>query len=234
MNYLNNFLFSIYPYIGLAIFFLGSLIRYDREQYTWRSYSSQILQRRMLAWGSNLFHVGILFLFFGHLFGLLVPHWIYESLGLSVPAKQMLAIVSGGIAGLICLAGLTLLLYRRLSEPKISANTTTMDLIILFLILFILLLGLSTLFVSVHHTEGGIMLQWGDWAQRIWTLRPGAAGLVENVPTIYKIHVVAGMTLFLLLPFGRLVHVWSGFGSLAYLGRSYQVVRRRSKQSVRL
>lgn len=233
MNYLNNFLFSIYPYIGLAIFFLGSLIRYDREQYTWRSYSSQILQRRALMWGSNLFHIGILFLFFGHLFGLLTPHQVYTSLGLSVPAKQMLAIVSGGIAGLICLVGLILLIYRRLTEPKISANTTSMDLIILFLILFILLLGLSTLFVSVHHTEGGIMLQWGDWAQHIWTLQPGAAGFVANVPTIYKIHVVAGMTLFLLLPFGRLVHVWSGFGSLAYLGRSYQVVRRRGKQPLR-
>ncbi len=233
MDYLNNLLFSIYPYIGLAIFFLGSLIRYDREQYTWRSYSSQVLQRRELMWGSNLFHIGILFLFFGHLFGLLTPHGIYTSLGLSVPAKQMLAIVSGGIAGLICLVGLVLLIHRRLMEPKIDANTTPMDLIILFLILFILLLGLSGLFVSLQHPEGGIMLQWADWAQHIWTLRPGAAGLVENVPAIYKIHVVAGMTLFLLLPFGRLVHVWSGFGSLAYLWRNYQVVRRRGKQPVR-
>jgi nitrate reductase gamma subunit len=93
MDYLNNLLFGIYPYIALAIFLLGSLIRFDREQYTWKSDSSQLLRTRQLRWGSNLFHIGILFLFFGHMAGLLTPHWLYEGLGLSTPNKQMLAII---------------------------------------------------------------------------------------------------------------------------------------------
>ena len=75
MDDLNNMLFGIYPYIALSIFFLGSLIRFDREQYTWKSDSSQLLRARQLRWGSTLFHIGVLFLFFGHLAGLLTPHW---------------------------------------------------------------------------------------------------------------------------------------------------------------
>jgi nitrate reductase gamma subunit len=43
----------------------------------------------------------------------------------------------------------------------------------------------------------------------------------------FKVHMVLGMTIFLLFPFSRLVHVWSGFASIAYLFRPYQVVRSR-------
>ena len=60
------------------MFLVGSLTRFDRDQYTWKSDSSQMLRTGTLRWGSNLFHVGILFLFFGHLVGLLTPHWVYE------------------------------------------------------------------------------------------------------------------------------------------------------------
>ena len=131
MDYLNYLLFGIYPYVALAIFFLGSLIRFDREQYSWKSDSSQMLRSKQLRWGSILFHVGILFLFFGHAAGLLTPHWLYEGLGLSTPNKQMLAIISGGIAGLICLVGIAMLLHRRLSDPRILATSKPMDIIIL-------------------------------------------------------------------------------------------------------
>ena len=99
MNTLHNFLFTVYPYICLAVFFMGSLARFDRDQYTWKSDSSQLLRAGQLRWGSNLFHVGILFLFFGHLFGQLTPHWLYEPF-ITAPQKQLLAVVAGGIAGL--------------------------------------------------------------------------------------------------------------------------------------
>ena len=104
MPYLNEFLFGIYPYIALGVFFLGSLIRFDREQYSWRSGSSQLLRSRQLRWGSNLFHVGVLFLLFGHTVGMLTPHWAYESF-MTAGAKQVLAMVSGGIAGALALVG---------------------------------------------------------------------------------------------------------------------------------
>ena len=97
MSYLNQFLFGIYPYVALAVFFVGSLVRFDRDQYTWKSDSSQLLRLGTLRWGSNLFHVGILFLFFGHAAGLLTPHALYEPL-ITPAQKQLLAIIAGGIA----------------------------------------------------------------------------------------------------------------------------------------
>ncbi|MHB1247228.1 MAG: respiratory nitrate reductase subunit gamma [Sulfuriferula sp.] len=227
MDYLNNLLFGIYPYVALAIFFLGSLIRFDREQYTWKSDSSQLLKRSQLRWGSNLFHIGILFLFFGHAVGLLTPHWLYESMGLTSEAKQLLAMISGGIAGLTCLTGITLLLHRRLTEPRIRATSKPMDIIILLWVFVTLLLGLTTILFSAQHLDGSDMLLLANWAQHIATFRPGAAQFLLAVPLIFKIHLFFGMTLFLLFPFSRLVHVWSGFAAVAYLTRSYQVVRQR-------
>lgn len=227
MDYLNNLLFGIYPYVALAIFFLGSLIRFDREQYTWKSDSSQLLKRSQLRWGSNLFHIGILFLFFGHAVGLLTPHWLYESMGLTTEAKQLLAMISGGVAGLICLAGITLLLHRRLAEPRIRATSKPMDIIILLWVFVTLLLGLTSILFSAQHLDGADMLLLANWAQHIVTFRSGAAQFLLTVPLIFKIHLFFGMTLFLLFPFSRLVHVWSGFASVAYLTRSYQVVRQR-------
>lgn len=227
MDYLNNLLFGIYPYVALAIFFLGSLIRFDREQYTWKSDSSQLLKRSQLRWGSNLFHIGILFLFFGHAVGLLTPHWLYESMGLTTEAKQLLAMISGGTAGLACLAGISLLLHRRLTEPRIRATSKPMDIIILLWVFVTLLLGLTTILFSAQHLDGADMLLLANWAQHIVTFRSGAAQFLLAVPLIFKIHLFFGMTLFLLFPFSRLVHVWSGFAAVAYLTRSYQVVRQR-------
>ena len=171
--YLDQFLFGIYPYIGLSVFIVGSLIRFDREQYTWRSGSSELLRTKQLRWGSNLFHFGILFLLMGHFVGLLTPHVVYE-LFVTAQAKQMLAIVSGGIAGAVCFIGLTMLLHRRLTEPRIRATSTTMDIAILLLLWLQLVLGLVTIPYSLQHSDGSVMLALSEWAQRIVTLRAGA------------------------------------------------------------
>jgi nitrate reductase gamma subunit len=227
MDYLNHLLFGIYPYIALGIFLLGSLIRFDREQYTWKSDSSQMLRTSQLRWGSNLFHIGVLFLFFGHAAGLLTPHWLYEGLGLSTPNKQMLAIISGGIAGLICLIGITILLLRRLLDERIRATSKPMDIIILLWIFITLVLGLISIWFSLGHRDGSVMLVLGHWAQSIVTFRSGAADSLLAAPIIYRIHLMFGMTVFVLFPFTRLVHVWSGFAAVTYLTRSYQIVRQR-------
>ena len=228
MSDLHNFVFGIYPYIALAIFLLGSLIRFDREQYTWKSDSSQLLRCGQLRWGSNLFHIGILALFAGHFVGLLTPKELYHALGLSTEAKQMIAIVAGGVFGGMCLIGLLLLIHRRLAEPRIRATSTRMDIFILLWILATLLLGLASIVVSFGHRDGGVMLLLGQWAQHIVTLRGGAAEFISGVHWLYKAHLVFGMTLFVLFPFSRLVHVWSGFAAVGYLTRAYQIVRSRS------
>ena len=226
MSYVNQFLFGIYPYICLAVFFLGSLVRFDREQYTWRSGSSQLLRKRQLRLGSNLFHIGVLFLLFGHAVGMLTPHWAYEAF-LGAGAKQLLAMVSGGVAGALAFVGLTLLLHRRLADPRIRATSSAMDIAVVLLLWIQLALGLATIPFSAHHLDGSMMLVLAEWAQHIVTFRSGAADLVAGVPPVFKLHMVLGLTLFLIFPFSRLVHIWSGFGAVAYLGRAYQVVRHK-------
>ena len=227
MSYLDTFLFGIYPYLALAVFFVGSLVRFDRDQYTWKSDSSQLLRAGQLRWGSNLFHIGILGIFFGHLVGLLTPLPVWHALNVEPAAKQMLAIVAGGVAGLICLVGLVLLLLRRLGEPRIRATTRTMDIVVLVLLLVQLLLGLFSITVSARHLDGGEMVKLMLWAQHIVTFRGDAASYVVDVAPVFKLHLVLGMTIFLVFPFSRLVHIWSGLASVRYLVRPHQIVRAR-------
>ena len=227
MDYLNNLLFDIYPYVALSIFLLGSLIRYDRDQYTWKADSSQLLRRGQLRLGSNLFHIGIIGLFFGHFAGLLTPKDLYHALGLSTESKQLMAMVAGGVMGSMAMVGVLLLLHRRLTDPRIRKTCTGMDIFILVWVFVTLALGLLTIPVSAGHMDGSVMILLANWAQSIVTFQPGAAEYLATVSWAYKIHLLFGMTLFVLFPFTRLVHVWSGFGSVGYLFRPHQVVRKR-------
>lgn len=226
MSYLNQFIFGIYPYICLTVFLLGSLIRFDRDQYTWKSDSSQLLKAGQLRAGSNLFHVGVLFLFFGHSVGMLTPHFVYEPF-MTAGAKQLLAMVSGGLFGLLGFLGVTLLLHRRLAEPRIRATSKTSDIVLLLLLWLQFALGLATIPLSAQHLDGSMMLVLAEWAQRIVTLRGGAAELLLDAGWVFKAHMFLGMSIFLIFPFTRLVHVWSGFASITYLARPYQIVRSR-------
>lgn len=227
MNYLHQFVFGIYPYIALAIFLVCSLMRFDREQYTWKSESSQVFYGGLLRFGSPLFHVGILGLFFGHAAGLLTPVWVWDTLGVTHGVKQTVAMVAGGVMGLLCLAGLLMLLVRRFGNERVAARSTFKDKLVLLWILLTLLLGLSSIFVSASHMDGHMMVLLMTWAQHVVTFRGDAAGFVADAPWIFKLHLFMGMSLFLIFPFTRLVHVWSGFGAVAYLGRAWQLVRRR-------
>src|SRR5690606_19567433 len=181
MSNVHNFVFGIYPYIAAAVFLLGSLLRFERAPYTWKSDSSQLLRRGQLRLGNNLFHAGILALFFGHLVGLLTPKAVYTAFGLTAAAKQTIAMAAGGFFGILCLAGLVLLVHRRLAEPRIRATSTRMDIFILLWILATLLLGLASILVSLDHADGAVMVRLAQWAQHIVTFRGGAAELIVDV-----------------------------------------------------
>ena len=229
-QFVQGLIFGIYPYICFAVFLLGSLIRFDHGQYSWRSGSSQLLRRRQLMLGSNLFHVGILLLFFGHLFGMLTPPAVYYAVGISTGAKQMLAIVAGGLFGGMCFIGMTLLVHRRLFDARIRNTSSRGDIFILLLLYVQLILGLATIPFSLQHADGSTMLLLADWAQRIVTFRSGAAAAVGDVAVVYKLHIFLGLTMFLVFPFTRLVHIWSA--PIWYLGRrGYQIVRARRSAS---
>ncbi len=226
MNYLDQLLFGYYPYVCLAVFFLGSWLRFDRDQYTWKSDSSQLLRKAQLRWGSNLFHFGVLFLFFGHFFGMLTPHFVYEPF-ISAGSKQVLAMVSGGIAGAAAFIGASMLLHRRLTDARVRATSKTSDIVILVILWLQLALGLGTVPLSAQHLDGSMMMALAEWAQRIVTFRSGAAELLADAGWVFRAHMFLGMTFFLIFPFTRMVHVWSGFGTVAYLLRPYQLVRGR-------
>ncbi len=225
-SYLHQFVFGIYPYIALAVFFIGSLLRFDRDQYTWKSDSSQLLRRRELRWGSNLFHFGVLVVFFGHLFGFLLPEAI-ANLIMTPTQHALLAMIGGGIAGACALVGLTLLIHRRLTDPRIHANTRPWDIAIMSILWIQLVLGLWTVWVSTEHLGEGGFLQLVSYVQGIVIFRAGNADLLTGVPWVYRAHIALGLTIFLLFPFTRLAHIWSGFATIAYLFRPAQLVRTR-------
>lgn len=226
MSYLDQLVLQYYPYVAGTVFLLGSLVRFDMSQYTWRTGSSQLLDNSAaFRVGSVLFHVGVIFLFFGHLIGLLMPHWLYPYLGLTPASKQLLAMTAGGLAGAAALIGGTLLLHRRLTHPKVRAQSSRMDIVVLVLLYVQLVLGMLTIPASFLHLDGSVMLKLSGWAQHIVAFRPGAAAYLDGVHWVYKLHIVLGVTTFLVFPFTRLVHIWSlPFG---YVSRQYQVVRRR-------
>jgi len=225
---MNTFFFGIYPYIALTVLLVGSVARYETVPFTWKSSSSQLLRRKQLIMGSVLFHVGVLVIFAGHVVGLLTPIALFEALGISHEAKQTLAVLAGGIAGVMALVGGGMLLQRRWSDPRIRATSSFADIAILMLLLMQLVLGVGTITVSLRHLDGGEMVKFMAWAQGIFTFQAGAADNIAEVAFIFKLHLILGLTIFILFPFTRLVHMLSV--PVRYLWRpGYQVVRSRRK-----
>ncbi|HGH5990566.1 respiratory nitrate reductase subunit gamma [Morganella morganii] len=224
MNFLNTFFFDIYPYIAGTVFIIGSWLRYDYGQYTWRAGSSQMLDKKGMRLASNLFHIGILGIFFGHFVGMLTPHWMYEPF-ITVAQKQMLAMVAGGACGVMTLIGGGLLLKRRLTNPRVRATSSAGDILIITLLVIQVILGLGTIPFSAQHTDGSEMMKLVGWAQSVVTFQGDASEHLEGVAFIFRMHLVLGMTLFLIFPFCRLVHIWSA--PVEYITRRYQLVRNR-------
>lgn len=226
MNYLDALLFSVYPLIAGTVFLFGSLARFELSQYTWKAQSSQVLSGgRAFILGNMLFHLGIILLFFGHLVGLLMPHSWYPYLGLTASSKQLLAMVAGGVFGVLCFIGMTILVKRRLFDERVRANSSRMDTFILLLLYVQLILGLLTIPFSAGHMDGSVMILLSDWAQSVVTFQFDAHTHLVGVGWVYKLHIFLGLTMFLVFPFTRLVHIWSA--PVWYLGRKYQIVRQR-------
>lgn len=219
------FLFQIFPYIAIMCFILGSILRFDRDPYSWRSKSSQFLRRKQLIIGSVLFHLGILLILGGHAVGLLTPIAIFDALGVTHGAKQILAMSAGGFAGIFCFIGIILLLHRRLFDPRIRATSSFSDVAVLVLLLMQLCLGLFTITVSMHHLDGHEMVKFMEWAQHIVTFRGGAHEYLTEVALVFKLHISLGLFILFVWPFTRLVHVFSA--PIGFIFRPYQVVRKR-------
>ena len=230
-SFMNTLIFGIYPYIALAVLILGSIIRYDREPYTWRSGSSQLLRRHQLVVGSVLFHAGVIFIFFGHLIGMLTPIAVFDFIGISHGFKQLMAVGLGGIAGVVAIVGATMLAHRRLFDARIRATSSFGDNAVIVILWLQLALGLATIPVSLGHLDGGEMVRLMNWAQGIFYFDFSASSYVAGAHPIFKLHIFLGLTIFLIFPFTRLVHMLSV--PLRYIWRpGYQVVRSRGPRSM--
>lgn len=228
LNWLQIFLFGVYPYVALTIAIIGTWVRFDLSQYSWKTGSSQMLRTKNMRWASNLFHVGIIVVLLGHLFGMLTPHFLYESF-ISAGRKQVVAVVVGGIAGVACWIGLAMLMWRRFTDDRISNTSNFSDKLVLVLLFVQLNLGLISIFTSVQHLDGYTMMNLAGWAQDITILRPiQAAARIEQADLIYQLHMALGITLIMIFPFTRLIHIISA--PVWYLGRRYQIVRQKKAQ----
>ena len=226
-DFINQLAFGWYPYLAVTVLVVGSILRFDANQYSWRSQSSQFLRRKQMLIGSNLFHMGVLVLLVGHFVGLLTPVTVIDHLGIGHGFKQAAALVVGGIAGWAAFVGCSLLLHRRLFDPRIRRSSSIGDIAVLVLIWLQLVLGILTTWWTIEHLDGSEMLRFMNWAQGVLTLDPAAPQSIQDVALVYKLHIILGLTLFLITPFTRLVHIWSA--PIWFLMRpGYQIVRSRS------
>ena len=225
LSWLQIFLFGVYPYIALTIAIIGTWVRFDLSQYSWKAGSTQMLRTKNMRLASNLFHVGIIVVLLGHLFGMLTPHFLYDRF-ISAGHKQILAVVVGGIAGVFCWFGLVMLMWRRFTDDRISNTSSFSDKLVLVLLFIQLNLGLISIFTSVKHLDGYTMMNLAGWAQDITVLRPWqAAARIEQTDLIYQLHMALGITLIAIFPFTRLIHIISA--PVWYFGRRYQIVREK-------
>lgn len=226
-------IFGIMPYAALTILVVGSIARYERDPFTWKSSSSQLLRRKQLIWGSILFHVGIITIFFGHLVGLFTPVWVLDAFGVPYWLKQWMAVIIGGPAGVAALIGATMLLHRRLGDQRIRRTSSYPDIIIMVLIWLQLVIGLLTITQTLQHMDGSEMVRFMNWSQSIVTWNVNAWLTVVEVHWLYKLHIFLGLIITALFPFTRLVHIVSGFAApFRYLFRpGFQIVRTRKHKA---
>jgi nitrate reductase gamma subunit len=225
LTQLTTFTWGVFPYICLVVMIVGALYRYQSDQLRWTSKSSELLEKKLLTVGSMLFHVGILFVFGGHIAGLLVPEEFYNALGISSELYHTGAIVLGGLSGLVALAGISILLYRRIANPRIRMNSAISDYLSDGFLWVVIFLGLAfTLGYSLIQGPYEYRETVGPWIRSVLALHPNVA-LMAGVPVLLQVHIALAFALFGISPFTRLVHIYSiPFG---YLTRAPLLYRTR-------
>lgn len=220
-----QFLWVILPYIVLVIFIGGHIYRYQHDQFGWTSKSSELLEKKMLRIGSNMFHWGIIFVFGGHVMGLLIPIEVYESMGITEHQYHIIALAGGIPAGILATVGILILFYRRMTVRRLVATSTKGDWTALFFLTIVILSGMSATLLNIDSNGFDYRTTIGPWLRGILTFRPDANHLAE-VPVWFKIHIIAVLGILAAWPFTRLVHVFSM--PVRYLTRSYVVYRKRT------
>ncbi len=224
MNYLNQFLWVIFPYVMITIFIVGHIYRYLTDQMGWTSESSEFLEKKNLRWGSLLFHYGILLVLGGHVVGLLIPKTILAGIGVSDEAYHFVAVYFGGAAGVVTVIGLFLLLVRRYGNTRISLTSSFGDKAIALLLFLVIGIGLyNTLGFNMFVGGFDYRTTISPWLRGLIVFSPNP-DLMLGAPLLYQLHVILAFLTFGVWPFTRLVHVWSV--PIAYITRSPIIYRK--------
>ncbi|GAX91404.1 respiratory nitrate reductase subunit gamma [Effusibacillus lacus] len=225
MSALDQFLWVIYPYMMLTIFVVGHIYRYKTDQLAWTAKSSEFLEKKSLKWGSMLFHIGIFLVFLGHVAGLLVPKAVTEAFGISERLYHLGAVYGGTLAGLMTVAGISILLFRRVTNKRVRITSSTSDMLVAILLFAVIGMGLLATVGHNMLSSYDYRVTISPWVRGILTFTPDAS-LMTGVPIFFKLHVLLAFAIFGVWPFTRLVHVWSV--PLAYFRRSYILYRSRN------
>lgn len=225
----SQFLWVIYPYFVLTIFVFGHILRFHNHQLEWTAKSSEIFEKRALKWGSQLFHWGIIAVFFGHVAGLLIPISVYHALGVPDELYHKGALYGGGVAGIAAAVGVLILLGRRVNVRRVWKNTSVSDLVAILLLTIVILTGMTA--TSLNASVGfDYRTTINPWVRGVLAFHPDRT-LMDQVPLPFKIHMFAALSLFAVWPFTRLVHVISL--PITYLWRTYVLYRKRTPQKKR-
>lgn len=220
-----EFVWVAAPYLAIAIFVGGHVWRYRYDKFGWTSRSTQMLESRWLAWGSNLFHYGALAAIGGHVLGILIPASVTAAVGIDEARYHILSSSAGTVAGIVCGSGLVILVWRRLAFPRIRATTTYVDVAVYVLLIAIIGLGLvDTLWFNTIRGGYDYRRTVASWFRGIFLFSP-RPDLMLTAPVVYQLHAALAWLLFALWPFSRLVHAWSL--PFQYLGRPYILYRSR-------
>lgn len=223
---MNTVFFVVLPYLCLAVFAAGHVWRWRHDQFGWTSHTSQLLESRILRLGSPLFHLGALGVIAGHAMGLVVPASVTSALGVPEHLYHVTAVWGGTLTGTMLVAGLVLLVARRLVNGRVRRVTTAMDRLLYAALIVMVVLGMTaTVGVNLLGSGYDYRETIAVWFRGIFWLQPHT-GLMTHAPVVYRLHAICGFLFLALWPFTRLVHVWSA--PIAYLWRPYVVYRTRS------
>ena len=209
MNNLNQFLWIILPYICLAVCIIGHIYRYRTDQFGWTAKSSEFVEKKQLRIGSMMFHIGVIPVIFGHIVGLCIPKEWLHAVGVSDHLYHIGAVYIGSLFGFLTLGGMIVLTSRRFTKKNVRKLSSVSDLVVNVLLLVIVFLGLySTVVTNIVEPNFDYRSTISVWFRGILSFSPDAS-FMTDVPLSFKIHVLAGLGIFALWPFTRLVHIWS-------------------------
>ncbi len=225
MTVTEGLLWVALPYVSIAIFIVGLIWRYRRDQYGWTSRSTQVLENRLLAPGSILFHYGALAAIGGHFLGILVPETLTNALGITEPYYHVVSAGAGTVASVALVIGLVILIYRRVTVHRVWVTTTYLDIAVYIMLTVVIVLGVWDT-VATNTVGGGYDYRStvAVWFRSLVIFQPKPQ-LMVSVPMFYQIHASIAWVLYALWPFTRLVHVFSY--PFQYLGRPNILYRRR-------